>query len=231
MCLTAHPHAHQVRARVGPFECITSHRFSDFLRLQRRLQLAFPKRKFAPSALKLREQRLQLQPHRSRAKRVLARSSALAATRRTSSPPACSGRPSRPERSSRGARGAPIAHPGTGTPRAACACCSATVRTCARKPTSRAVPSWSHSSGPLRSAATARWLPRMAREQPCSAGSDCRVSPWASIRGARARSLTPSPRAAGTLGVLIMYSNSTVILAHSADFLPMKLFSMSLNVN
>ena len=101
---TAHPHAHQVRARVGPFECITSHRFSDFLRLQRRLQLAFPKRKFAPSALKLREQRLQLQPHRSTATVALARSSALAATRRISSPPACSGRPSRPERSSRGAR-------------------------------------------------------------------------------------------------------------------------------
>jgi hypothetical protein len=45
-----------------------------------------------------------LWPSISRAKRVLARSSALAATRRTSSPPACSGRPSRPERSSRGAR-------------------------------------------------------------------------------------------------------------------------------
>ena len=200
MCLTAHPHAHQVRARVGPFECITSHRFSDFLRLQRRLQLAFPKRKFAPSALKLREQRLQLQPHRSTATVALARSSALAASHTPHQQPARllraafqareelerSSRGAREEleRSSRGARGAPIAHPGTGTPRAACACCSATVRTCARKPTSRAVPSWSHSSGPLRSAATARWLPRMAREQPCSAGSDCRVSPWVSIRGA-----------------------------------------------
>ena len=63
-----------MRARVGPFECSTSHRFSDFLTLQRRLQQAFPKRKFPPSALKLREQKLQLQPHRSTATVALARS-------------------------------------------------------------------------------------------------------------------------------------------------------------
>ena len=31
-----------MRARIGPFECNTSHRFSDFLTLQRRLQQAFP---------------------------------------------------------------------------------------------------------------------------------------------------------------------------------------------
>ena len=53
-----------MRARIGPFECNTSHRFSDFLTLQRRLQQAFPKRKFPPSALRLKEQKLQLQPHR-----------------------------------------------------------------------------------------------------------------------------------------------------------------------
>ena len=53
-----------MRARVGPFECSTSHRFSDFLRLQTQLQQGFPKVRFPPSAIKLKESRLQLQPHR-----------------------------------------------------------------------------------------------------------------------------------------------------------------------
>ena len=55
---------YQVRARVGPFEVTTSHRSSDFLRLQTQLQQGFPKVRFPPSAIKLKESRLQLQPHR-----------------------------------------------------------------------------------------------------------------------------------------------------------------------
>ena len=55
---------YQVRARVGPFECSTAHRFSDFLRLCNELQQAFAKLKFPPSAAKLNAERRQLQPHR-----------------------------------------------------------------------------------------------------------------------------------------------------------------------
>ena len=54
-----------VRARVGPFECTTTHRFSDFVRLCRALQAAFSKLKpWPPSAAKLNAERRNLQPHR-----------------------------------------------------------------------------------------------------------------------------------------------------------------------
>lgn len=77
-----------MRARVGPFECNTAHRFSDFLRLQRELQQAFPKRKFPPSALKLREQKLQLQPHRGRLNKCPGFAAAHRTTHRTRGPSA-----------------------------------------------------------------------------------------------------------------------------------------------
>ena len=55
-----------VRVRVGPFECMTTHRFSDFVRLCHKLQAAFSKviKPWPPSVAKLNAERRQLQPHR-----------------------------------------------------------------------------------------------------------------------------------------------------------------------
>ena len=69
---------YELRARVGPFECTSFRRFSDFLRLHARLQRATAKDKPAriqllaatPTASKLRESKLSLAP---RAKQIESR--------------------------------------------------------------------------------------------------------------------------------------------------------------
>ena len=53
-----------VRARVGPFECTTYRRFSAFLELHRSLKAALPASAKLPRSRPLRNERLQIQPHK-----------------------------------------------------------------------------------------------------------------------------------------------------------------------
>ena len=52
------------RARVGPFECPTYRRFSAFLELHRSLKAALPASAKLPRSRPLRNERLQIQPHK-----------------------------------------------------------------------------------------------------------------------------------------------------------------------
>ena len=55
---------YRVRARVGPFECTTYRRFSAFLELHRSLKAALPASAKLPRSRPLRNERLQIQPHK-----------------------------------------------------------------------------------------------------------------------------------------------------------------------
>ena len=50
----------QLRARIGPFECSSSRRYSEFLQLQTRLKKAFKRQLLPPTAHKLWESKLDV---------------------------------------------------------------------------------------------------------------------------------------------------------------------------
>mmetsp|Transcript_18521 Transcript_18521/g.39869 ORF Transcript_18521/g.39869 Transcript_18521/m.39869 type:complete len:108 (+) Transcript_18521:276-599(+) len=59
-----------MKCRVGPFECITYRRFSEFLQLHRSLKAASPAIKMPASAKKLKECTRQLQPLKHTEERI-----------------------------------------------------------------------------------------------------------------------------------------------------------------